>query len=84
MLSVCVTEPVVVKLGMNIMPTKPILMVYFTYPFPQSVCLYAYPSVSAKQWFSINVTTAMNTHARTDKLLETTLSKLCHTKESID
>jgi hypothetical protein len=33
-------EPVFMKLGMYIMAHEPISMVYFIYPFHQSVCLY--------------------------------------------
>jgi hypothetical protein len=69
-------EPSFVKLGMNIMATKPISTACFINPSHQSMCLYAYTSLGARHWFSINVTTAMNTRARTDELLEATLSML--------
>jgi hypothetical protein len=64
-------EPVFMKLGMYmyIMAPEPISMAYFIDPSHQSVCLYIYPSIVARQWLSKNVTAATNMHATIEELL---------------
>jgi hypothetical protein len=42
-------EPVLMKLRMYIMTSEPISMAYFINPSNQSVCLYVYPSIVARQ-----------------------------------
>jgi hypothetical protein len=54
-------EPVFMKLGTYVMALEPILMVYFINPSHQSVCLYVYPPIVARQQLSKNVTVAKNT-----------------------
>jgi hypothetical protein len=49
-------------------------MVYFINPSHQSVCLYLYPPVIARQWLGKNVTTAMNTHTAIEELLDASFS----------
>jgi hypothetical protein len=45
---------------------EPISMAYFINPSHQSVCLYVYPHIAARQWLVKNVTAATNTHATTE------------------
>jgi hypothetical protein len=42
-------EPIFVKLGMYIMEPEPISTAYLISPSHQSVCLYVYPSIVARQ-----------------------------------
>jgi hypothetical protein len=42
-------EPITMKFGMYIMPPEPISKAYFTYPSHQSMCLYKYPPIVARQ-----------------------------------
>jgi hypothetical protein len=51
------------KLGMYIMAPEPMSMAYFLNPSHQSVCLYVYPPIVAKQRLGKNVTAATYTHA---------------------
>jgi hypothetical protein len=59
---------------MYIMPPEPTSMAYFIDPSHQSVCLYVYPSVVARQWLRKNVTVAMNTHTTIEELLDSLFS----------
>jgi hypothetical protein len=45
-------------------------MAYLINPSHQSVCLYVYPSIVARQRLSRNVTAATNTHATIGELLD--------------
>jgi hypothetical protein len=87
---VCVSPPPLtfeclnqsMKLGVCIMAPEPISVAYFLNPSHQSVCLYVYPPVIARQWLSKNppiiarerlgknVTAAVNTHATIEELLD--------------
>jgi hypothetical protein len=57
-----------------IMAPEPISMAYFINPTHQSVCLYVYPPIIARQQLSRNITAAMNTHATINELLDASLS----------
>jgi hypothetical protein len=63
------------KLGMYeyIMAPGPVSTVYFINPSHQSVRVYVYPLIVARQQFGKNVTAAMNTHA-TIKLSDASFS----------
>jgi hypothetical protein len=56
-------ETISMKLGMYIMAPEPISMAYLINPSYQSVCLYVYPPIAARQRLGKNVTAATNTHA---------------------
>jgi hypothetical protein len=56
------------------MAPEPISEAYFIDPSHQSVCLYVYTSIVARQWLSKNVTVAMNTHATIEGLLDALFS----------
>jgi hypothetical protein len=62
-------EPIFIKLGMYIMSSEPISTVYFMNPFQQSVCLYVYSHIVARQRLGKIITAAMNTHATIEELL---------------
>jgi hypothetical protein len=47
-------EPIFIKFGMCIMAPEPISMAYFINPSHQSVCLYLYPSIVARQQLGKN------------------------------
>jgi hypothetical protein len=66
-------EPMFIKFGMYIMAPEPILAAYFINLSYQSVCMYVYPIV-ARQGLGKNVTTAKNTRATLDELLEALFS----------
>jgi hypothetical protein len=63
-------EPIFMKLGMYITALEAVSMAYFINPSHQSVYLYVYPTVVARQRLSKNMTAAMNTHV-TEELLDT-------------
>jgi hypothetical protein len=54
-------EPIFTKRGMHIMAPEPISTAYFINPSHQSVCLYVYPLIVARQRLGKNVTAATNT-----------------------
>jgi hypothetical protein len=56
-------ETIFIKFGMYIMSPEHISTAYFINPSHQSVYLYVYPPVVAKQRLGKNVTAATNTHA---------------------
>jgi hypothetical protein len=58
------------KLGLYIMTPEPISAACFINPSHQSVCLYVYPSIVARQQYCKNVTAATNTHETIEKLLK--------------
>jgi hypothetical protein len=57
------------KLGTYTMAPEPISMAYFINPSHQSVCLYVYPPLVARQRLGKTVTAATNIHA-IEKLLD--------------
>jgi hypothetical protein len=57
------SEPVFMKLGMYIMAPEPISTAYFINPSHQSLYLYVYPPIVARERLGENVTTATNTRA---------------------
>jgi hypothetical protein len=72
-------EPIFTKLGMYTTVNEPTSTAYFINPFHQSVCLYVYPPIVAKQHirknpivarqrFGKNVTVATNTQATRELL----------------
>jgi hypothetical protein len=67
-------EPIFIKLGMYIMAPKPSSMAYYINPSYQSVCLYVNPLITARQQLGKNVTTATNTDATIEELLDTSFS----------
>jgi hypothetical protein len=56
------------------MAPEPISMAYFINPSHQSVCLHVYPIVVAMQLLGKIVTTAKNTHATIDALVDASFS----------
>jgi hypothetical protein len=52
------------KIGMYITTPGPISTAYFINPSHQSVCLYVYPPIVARQRLGKNVTEAANAHAQ--------------------
>jgi hypothetical protein len=61
-------------LGMYITARKPISTAYFTNPSHQSVCLYVYPPIVARQRLDKNVTATTNAHGVIEELLEVSFS----------
>jgi hypothetical protein len=61
---------------MYIMEPEPISTVYFINPFHQSVCLYMYPLIVAREQLGKNVIAATNTHATIQELLDASFSML--------
>jgi hypothetical protein len=59
---------------MNIMAPEPISTAYFINISPQSLCLYVYPSIAARQRLDNNVSAATNTHAAIEELLDASFS----------
>jgi hypothetical protein len=66
-------EPMLMKLGMYIMAPEPISATYFLNLSHQSVFLYVYPSIVARQRLSKNVAVT-NAHATIEELLDTSFS----------
>jgi hypothetical protein len=64
-------EPVFMKRGMYVMTPEPISTLYFVNPSHQSVCLYVYPIVVARQRLDKSVPAATNAHATIEELLDT-------------
>jgi hypothetical protein len=62
------------KLGMYIMAPEPISTAYFINPSHQSVCLFVYPLIVARQRPSKNDTAATNKHATVAELLDASCS----------
>jgi hypothetical protein len=56
------------------MAHEPISTAYFINPSHQSVCLYVYPLIVARQRLGKNVTAATNTHATIEELLDASFS----------
>jgi hypothetical protein len=63
-------KAIFIKLGMYIMAPEPISMAYFINPSHQSVCLYVYPPIIARQQLGKNISRAMNTLATIGVLLD--------------
>jgi hypothetical protein len=62
-------EPIFMKFGVYIMAPEPISMAYFINPSHQSVCLYVYLPIVARQQIGKNVSTATNTHSKIEEFL---------------
>jgi hypothetical protein len=66
-------EPVLMKLGIvhiGNMASEPISTTYFINPSHQSVCLWVYPLIVARERLGIYVSEATNTQATIEDLLE--------------
>jgi hypothetical protein len=59
-------DPLFIKLGMYITAPEPISTAYFINPSHQSVCLYVYRPIVARQRLGINVTGEKTKHATED------------------
>jgi hypothetical protein len=71
-------ELIFMKLGAGIMALEPISTAYFINLSHQSVCLYVYSPIVARQRLAKNVTAATNKHAKIEELLDATfLSAVC-------
>jgi hypothetical protein len=74
------------EFDMYVMAFKPVSTVYFINPCPQSVFLYVYFPLVARQRLSKKVTAETNTQATTEELMDASLSifslsyerKLCY------
>jgi hypothetical protein len=64
-----IPEPVFIKLGVYIMASEPISAAYFINPSRQSLWLYVYPSIIARQQLSRNVTEATKAHATNRRII---------------
>jgi hypothetical protein len=67
-------DPIFMKLGMYIMTPGLISAAYFINPSHQSVCLYAYPLIVARQRLGKKVAAATYTQATVEKLLDASFS----------
>jgi hypothetical protein len=63
-------EPIFMKLGMYIMAPESISTAYFINPSHQSVCLYVYLLIVARQRLGKHATMATNTHTTIEELLD--------------
>jgi hypothetical protein len=64
------------KPGMYIMAPEPLSKTYFINPYHQSLCLYVYPLIVARQRLGRNVIAATNTQVTTEELLDVPFSML--------
>jgi hypothetical protein len=62
------------KLGMNNTAPESISMAHFINPSHQSVCLYVYSLIVARQQLGEKVTAAKTTYARIEQLFEASFS----------
>jgi hypothetical protein len=62
------------KLCMHIMTPETISRAYLIDPSHQSVCLYVYPPIVARQRLGRNVTQTTNTHATIEEILDESFS----------
>jgi hypothetical protein len=69
-------EPIFMKLSIYIMAPNPISMAYFINSSHQSVRLYVYPPIVARQRLGKNVTAATNTYGTIKKLLDESFSMM--------
>jgi hypothetical protein len=69
-------KPMFMKLGIYIMAPEPISTAYFENPSHQSVCLYVYPPVVARQQLSKKVTASTTIQATVEELLDVSFSML--------
>jgi hypothetical protein len=53
---------------------EPISIAYFINPSHQSVCLYVYPPIVARQQLGKNVTASTNTYAAIEELMDASFS----------
>jgi hypothetical protein len=63
-------EPIFMKLRMYIMAPEPNSTAYYIIPSHQPLCLYVYHSLVARQRLGKNFTTATNTQATIEELLD--------------
>jgi hypothetical protein len=77
-------EPVFMKLGMYTMAPESTSTAHFINPSHQSVCLYVYTPIVARQRMGINVTGATNTQANSRRIVRRVLFYAFHvvSKES--
>jgi hypothetical protein len=61
-------NPIFIKLGMCIMAPEPISAAYFINPSHQSLCLYVYPPIVARQRLGKNDTAVTSRHAKIEEL----------------
>jgi hypothetical protein len=66
--------PIFMKLRTFIMASEPVSTANFLNPSHQSVCLYVYPPLLARQRLGKNVTVTMNTYATIEELLDVSFS----------
>jgi hypothetical protein len=59
---------------MYIMAPEPVSTAYYINPSHQSVCIYVYPLIVARQRLGKKVTAATNTNATIEKLLDVSFS----------
>jgi hypothetical protein len=59
---------------MHIITPEPISMAYLINPFHQSVCLYVYPQIIARQRLGKNIIAATNTEEKIESLLNASFS----------
>jgi hypothetical protein len=64
------SESIFIKLGMFIMAPEPISTAYLTNPSYQSVSLYVYPFIVARQLLGTKFTAVTNKYATTEELLD--------------
>jgi hypothetical protein len=69
-----IPEPIFMKLGTCIKVAEPISVAYFLSPSHQSVCLYVYAPIVAKQQLGTNVTIATNVQTTIEELLDVSFS----------
>jgi hypothetical protein len=72
-------EQIFMKLGMDILAPEPISPAYFINPSHQSVCLYVYSPIVARQRLCKNVIAGMNTHATIEEFLDASFPMLSMT-----
>jgi hypothetical protein len=67
-------QPIFVKLGMYVMAHEHSSIVYFMNPSHQSVCLYMYPRIVARQRLGKNFTAETNKNTTIGELLDVSFS----------
>jgi hypothetical protein len=63
-------QQIFMNLGMYILAPEPISTAYFINPSHQSVCLYVYPPIFARQRLGKKVTMTRNTQATIEEMLD--------------
>jgi hypothetical protein len=62
------------NLGIYIMAPEPLSKAYFMHLSQQSVCLYVYPPIVARQWLGKNITLATNANEIIEGMLGASFS----------